>query len=349
MTHANYASLDGALDFLSVYGPDLSNGLTSHAPMVAEALSAMDRADAVMPWLEANRDTFLPRPPAHEPITEDNWRSLLGQHYRYTDWVELFRRELVAAAWRDVLARWAVRLAPGLCGAATHGLIRTGHAVRALDERETPQRLGELADALASWAYAYQELPTADRSGPVYRPAEAITHVPVVPEPDRHYTGTIVGSLADLDDFPPFAPVIGLLDVSGDPIATLHEMTEVFARVLAANAHDHLSAIVFVHGVTALAAAGRLLPYLDDDAARAALRYGWQAACGLYAAFSVAPPSANAAPAAVPFADLADRAVASGDDHAIKLAEACLHLDAAVPSPAYGAALAVALEFLAPT
>jgi hypothetical protein len=35
------AMTDAALDELAAYGPDLSNGLTSHAPMVVEALAAL--------------------------------------------------------------------------------------------------------------------------------------------------------------------------------------------------------------------------------------------------------------------------------------------------------------------
>ena len=37
---------------------------------------------------------------------------------------------------------------------------------------------------------------------------------------------------------------------------------------------------------------------------------------------------------------LVDRAVANGDEHVIKFAEACLNRNAVVPSPAYPAAVA---------
>jgi len=55
--------MDEALALLAPYGPDLKNGLTSHAPMAAEALAALGRPDAVMPWLERYRDGMLPRRP----------------------------------------------------------------------------------------------------------------------------------------------------------------------------------------------------------------------------------------------------------------------------------------------
>src|SRR6266404_4049804 len=52
---ALHTSMDEALELLSAYGPDLQNGMTSHAPMTAEALCAMGRPEAVMPWLERYR------------------------------------------------------------------------------------------------------------------------------------------------------------------------------------------------------------------------------------------------------------------------------------------------------
>src|SRR5262252_10848165 len=68
-------------------------------------------------------------------------------------------RELAEAPWQAVLQAWVPRLAPGLWAAATHGPIRTGHAVRSLAARTTPQRLHELAEGLGYWAARYQVLP----------------------------------------------------------------------------------------------------------------------------------------------------------------------------------------------
>lgn len=56
--------MEPALELLAAYGPDLRNGLTSHAPMAVEALAALGRADVVMPWLEDYRQGMLPRPVA---------------------------------------------------------------------------------------------------------------------------------------------------------------------------------------------------------------------------------------------------------------------------------------------
>ena len=59
-----------------------------------------------------------------------------------------FCRQLAEAPWPAVLAEWVQRLIPGVMAAGTHGLIRTAHAVRALDDAETPLRLEELAAAI---------------------------------------------------------------------------------------------------------------------------------------------------------------------------------------------------------
>jgi len=150
-----------------------------------------------------------------------------------------------------------------------------------------------------------------------------------------------------LSEFPDFAPVIGLLDVSGDAERLVAELTEVFARVYLANARDVLSAIVFIHGVTSIAALGNLLPHLEPATARVALRFAWQAGCGLYAAFGDrAMPAGDVEPARDDADTLVDMAIAHGDEHAIKFTEACLHYDAADPSPAYRAAVRSALTLL---
>src|SRR6185295_6536345 len=62
------SKLDGALDFLAGFGPDLSNGMTSHAPMVVETLASLGRGDASEPWLAGYRSLLLPRPVARERI-----------------------------------------------------------------------------------------------------------------------------------------------------------------------------------------------------------------------------------------------------------------------------------------
>src|SRR5438128_11210962 len=130
----DYSMMEPALEFLAVYGPDLCNGLTSHAPMAVEALAALGRADAVMPWLEDYRKGMEPRPVAHGQIGRDDWPAAPGRTDRVADWGAFSAHELEAAPSREVPARWTVRPAPRICASAPPSLIRRGAPVRSLGD-----------------------------------------------------------------------------------------------------------------------------------------------------------------------------------------------------------------------
>jgi Questin oxidase-like len=341
MRTPSYASLDDALEIIAPYGIALKNGNSSHAPMVAEALCALGRPETVLPWIARYRERMVPRFQPGDRIRREDWHAALGARGRFADWSALFGEELQEAPWTQVLDRWVDRLAPGFCAAATHGVIRVGHAARSLAAGETPQRLREFADAFASWAATYQELPANGHvANGTMAPREAIKRVAVVPPERREYAGNITASLAMLSDLPAFAPAIGLIDTSGDLAPLVAELTEVFAGVYLANAHDIRTTIAFIHGVTSPAALGNIEPQVSDRTARAALRFAWQAGCGLYACFGGATATAEVGePREADEDRLVDRAIAHGDEHVIKFTEACLHRHALSPSPVYFAAI----------
>src|ERR1700736_5735733 len=185
MPAPSYAPLDEALEILAPYGIELRNGNSNHGPMVAEALCAMGRPDAVPAWIARYRERMLPRPEASARIRREDWREALGDRNRFADWGAFFGEELREAPWQEVLDCWVECLMPGFCAAATHGVIRVGHAARSLAEGETQLRLRELADAFASWAATYQELPVNGHvANGTMTPREAIKRVAVVP-PER--------------------------------------------------------------------------------------------------------------------------------------------------------------------
>jgi hypothetical protein len=334
-----YAVLDQALERLAAYAPDLSNGFTNHAPMAAEALCAMGRDDAVLPWLEKNwalRGKLLPRAKATRPFT--GWQTALGNGFS-EDWAQFLGGEFEGDDWSAAIARWTARLAPGISTGALHGVIRVGHAARALAERDTPLRRRELRDAFGYWAAHYQALPDGVASRRPMPAHEAIRHVTRVPREKQRRAGSITGALRVLESEEDFSGVIGLLDVGGDFAATLTDVTGLFARVYLTNAVDGMGVITFIHGVTGAAALRSLLPYLPDDVAREALRRIWQADAALYAALAVAPPlDGDVMAPSVDTGTLIDRAVATADEHAIKFTEALLREHALKPSPVYLAA-----------
>src|ERR1700738_2715272 len=99
MPAPSYAPLDEALEILAPYGIELRNGNSNHAPMGAEALCAMGRPDAVLPWIGRYRERMLPRSEAGDRIRRQDWRGALRDRCRFGD------------AWRD--PRRPCRAKPG--------------------------------------------------------------------------------------------------------------------------------------------------------------------------------------------------------------------------------------------
>ncbi len=356
--HGAYAAMDEALAMLAGSGPEYGGGLSNHGPMAAEALCALARPDAVTRWVERYRSRLDARPRATQPISQAQWRAALGQYRRVGDWSEFFTARLDAAPWREVLGVWSARLAPGISAAAFHGVLRTAHAVRSLAENESRARLNELAQGLGYWAASYQELPTGQGGDSREPPSRAIEEVEFVPAEKKGRAGLLSDGLAALADFPPFASAIGRVDTSGAVPSFISDLTETFAGVYLVNSSSFLTTIAFIHTVTGPAAVRLMLPHMDDAAGRTLARYAWQACAAMYAAFGRNRPSmARAGDGAAnrddsraepKRNDLIDRAVANGDEHAIKFTEACLREYSLNPKPVYLSAAAHALEFLPP-
>jgi hypothetical protein len=338
-------ALDLALERFARTGPEYHGGLANHGPMAAEALVALGRSDAVARWVEGYASRLGSPPPARNPIPRAEWEAALGERGRVADWLVFFRRELAEAPWRQALRLWVPRLAPGFVAVATHGAIRTGHAARALAVLETPPRLHELAEGLAYWAANFARLPESNGTAGTARPSQAIATLELLPARERRSGGFITERLAGLQGFAPFKEVAGRVAIHGDPSAFFSDLTETFARVYLENATPG-KVITFVHAVTGPSAARLLLPYADETGTRALMRYAWQAAAALYVAMGDHPSQPLPEVDPMDAATLVDRAVANGDEHAIKLAEACLREDQIHPRPVYRQAAQDALARL---
>jgi len=335
--NSSYETLDEALDSMASVGPELANGFTNHAPMVVEALCSLRRGDAVMKWLAGYRRQFMFCPAPHQRITDRSWRGALGRLDRFPDWQAFLKTQLQEMSWTEALDRWTMRLATGFSAAAMHGPIRVGHAARALAAAETPSRLHELASALAYWAAAYQTLPWDMSSNAITaRPGEAVRKVPVIPDRERRLWDSISSALTSLDNFQPFATAIGLADLSGDSGATLSELAETFAGIYLENAHDVLTSVIFIHGVTSFAAVRNMASHVGNESRRLLLRYAWQSACALLAVFGVRHRPVHAAGMArVSSESLIEAAISTGDEHSIKFIEVCIREDALQASPLF--------------
>ncbi len=217
--------------------------------MAAEALFTLDRGESVLPWVEKYKSGLIDAPEATNPISRSDWREFLGDRSRLGDWITFFVRELAEKSRQDTLQEWVPPLAPAVMAAATHGLLRTSHAVRSLAAQETPQRLHELAQGLGYWAARYQVLPGSPSStNGGFSPSSAIAQVDRLHGLDFEGSGSIQQQIMGLDEQPEFAPAIDLVDTGGDLSAFISNITETFAGLYMANQKN---LIAFVHTVTA--------------------------------------------------------------------------------------------------
>ncbi|MFF1508326.1 hypothetical protein [Streptomyces sp. NPDC058326] len=313
--------LDENLGRLRDAGPEYGGTLTNHAPMVAEALIALRRPALVEDWITGYLPQLDEAPGPLEPIPATRWHTALGDLRRVTDWQAFFAGEIARDGWRPALHRWWPRLLPGVAAGATHGVIRTSHAVRGLAAGDTEERRAEFATALAYWAARYAPLPGGPTGAGRLPLARAIEGLPL--HPGGVHPGLIrdrLDTVAGIDGFP---AAVSALRSPGDAGAAMAELATTFAGVFLTRGRRWPTA--FVHAVTAPVAAGSVLPLLPPAARRDTYDALWRLAAGLYAVHApdaVTEPLPQGAPPAED--DLIDRAVANGDEHAIKLTEACL-------------------------
>src|SRR5262245_220001 len=173
-------NFDEALERLRGTGSEVAGGAApNHGPMAAEALVALGRDDIVVAWADRYRRQLGAMPAARSPIAPDGWAEALGAIDRFGDWVVFFRARLAEAPWRVVFEEWIGRLLPATPSAGAHGLIRTAHALRALEDAETTLRVEELGVALAYWAAYYRKLPGTPRLVGALELGEAVRRIPL--------------------------------------------------------------------------------------------------------------------------------------------------------------------------
>ncbi|HEU4348774.1 MAG TPA: hypothetical protein VFR35_13425 [Actinoplanes sp.] len=310
--------LDEALQRLRGTGPERNGWLTNHAPMAAEALVHQGHAAEVHRWIDDYTDLLEDAPRGIAPIPPDEWRDPLGDPVRTGDWIAFFDRAVREQPWQEVLAVWWPRLLPGIAAGATHGVIRAGHAVRALLDAETGPRVAELAQGLAYWAARWQPIAPAGR-GP-YRSADPRSALDAVPRvPDQRYG--IRNRLAQLADLPGWPAAAGA--VPGADTASVRARLEgiVAAAVRRHRTHGYGNPVMLVHAATAPAAVLRTLPALPAALHRPSLDAAWAASAAVTAAYSPATAQPLGGSPSSPAAVMA-RAAGNGDAHAIKFADA---------------------------
>jgi hypothetical protein len=317
-------ALDDALTVFAATAPSYGPlGLANHGPMAAEALDRLGRADAIEGWVARYRPRLDDAPPPAAPLADDTWPDALGDQARYPEWLALFEHELADRPPAAVVAEWVPRLVPGTIGAATHGLIRTGHALRGLGTAETPPRRLELAAGLALWGSTYQELPGPPALIGHQQVPEALAALPYLPDdaPRQLLISDMVAHVGDIAE--EFEQGVSSLAGGAGVTELVDQLASGGALAYLRNA-DGGGAIGLLHSVTSPLAAELVLPWLEEEDRDAALGYAWQAVAALHVAYALDRHGPAPARGASSAEALVDMAVASGDEHAIKLTEAAL-------------------------
>ncbi|MBY8875580.1 questin oxidase family protein [Micromonospora sp. PLK6-60] len=319
--------LDEAYRRLHHTGPEFEGWLSNHGPMAVEALVRHGHDGRVHRWLDAYLKRLDDAPRGLRPI--DDWRAALGDPKRAGDWLGYFARELRERPWREVLGTWWPRLLPGIAAGATHGVIRVGHAVRALldgGDGASPDRRTELAQALGYWAARWQPVPGA---GPLTGRTDLVDALDSLPRlPDR--TGGIGDRLGRLPDVPHWSHALTAPRPARTPADAQRGLTALVHRAsLDYLRFGHENPVMLVHAVTAPTAVLRTLPALDPARWAASLAAAWSATAAVTAVYAPAHPSGAPAVRPADPAEVFARAARHGDEHVVKLADAVLDSHAA--------------------
>lgn len=297
-------TLQTLLDEQLTLPPEYRNGLSSHLPMALHALHALG---AVPARLRAFYGSYTTRfegrraaPPAAPPV---DWLALRGKIDAFPALQAHFARA-IAQDGTDLTLRAAVpALMPGVAAAALHGAIRTAHAVGA-------GHPGELAAALAYWSASWSALPpvpAATGGEPFDRWTERLQQTGDQWQPGP---GLISAGMRLAADTAAWQELVAAPTLPPDPLAAL-------AR-FAANRYAATRNFTVLHLVTGCRALQVLAPWCDAQAPAHALR----AYVAAYLASGVGSRHTQPRQAPPDWPTLRAGAIASDDDHIVKLVHA---------------------------
>ncbi len=312
--------LDETYTRMRATGPEFGGWLSNHGPMAADALIRLGCGEEVEAWVDGYAPRLDEAPGPRWVIEEAEWREVIGDPSRLGDWCVLFDRQLREEPWRDVLVRWWPRLLDGAAASAAHGLIRTGHAVRALLEQPTAPRRAELAQALGYWAARHQPLPVhPDPHGG----AEAATALDAVPMIGA--SGGFRTRLQDLARTPSWPETVGRLAAAPPPgeVPTVLDAL-VDEAVTRYGRWAHGNPVMLGHAATAPRAVSLVIPALPEHLWTPTYQAAWAltaAISTLYRPSTPPPPTSRSEQQTITPEQVTLRAVATGDEHAIKFVE----------------------------
>jgi hypothetical protein len=333
MTMSN-AVLDEAYQRLHGKGPEFggdeegNHGLTNHGPMAVEVMVRRGLDLDVHRWLDRYLGRLTELPGATQRITARNWRSAVGDARRIGDWTTYFTQRLAEQPWRQVLATWWPRLLPGIAAGSTHGVIRVGHAVRALRAVDQDRVAAtELGYGLAFWAARSRTLPGVTAPAGALPASAALAAVPRLAE-QHGFIAHRLDRLAELPGWPAALAAMRPAANSADVPARLADLVQ--AGVLGYLTHGEASPVLLVHTATAPNAVRHVLPVLPEPLWVPSFAAVWAASAAITAAYAPAGPAPveTPPPPAGPdsAAETLDRAARHGDEHVIKFADTAVEV-----------------------
>ncbi len=310
---------DEALDRFHATGPEFEGWLSNHGPMVVEALARRGSGELVHRWTDSYLDRLDDAPVARFRIGAQDWHHDFGNAVLLGEWREFFRAEVAEHGWQATVATWWPRLLPGIASGATHGVIRLGHALRAIRDEETEPRRTEVAHALGYWAARWEPVTIVWPSG--RRPVgEVVEGLPGIP--DQRFG--IRYRLRQQADLPELATQLASAAGPAGPDEVTGALeTLVGAAVAAYSRLAHGNPTMLVHAVTAPNAVRLALPSLPRALWLDAYAAAWTATAAVVSAYRPQSPRPVTSSSETP-EQMWERVVENGGEHIVKLADTVL-------------------------
>lgn len=288
--------LQQQLDALQPLSPEYGQGLSDHLPMALHALTELGAdATGLRAWAQRYRTEHRPagEPPPGFAALRATWLAALS------------------AEGRDaVLTRALPTLWAGAAGVAFHGLIRAGHAAQT-------GHLGELASALAYWAWRAQPMPPVP-DAPAMPLAAWWARLEAAARQEPATPGALISArMALVSQGPRWAAVAPGFDPGAEPAQGLAQLA-----AWVAEAYARSGSFTVLHMLTGLRAVQVLLPWVGD--ARTELRPLGPALAAALMASTYRPRLDLPTGGLADRSDLQHQALRQQDAHAVKLVHAAL-------------------------
>src|SRR6267378_2528180 len=292
------------------------NVTANHAPMVLIALHRMgadhDQLRQYYAGVEIRRPASETGSLQAQLIDRGTWTKYLGTFGAWSSYRHFFQAEIGKHGAQEVLASYVSPLMRGVAGHAFHPLLRVGYGIDLNDK-------DEIAFGLAYWAATYLPAPEIPKNKSSIEPARLLSAM----ENSESLRGvkphsqSIARRIGQFYAHEEFRRLLRSIDLNSDH--PLDAIAQAIAQAF--RGHHHFT---MLPGVTSCHAIRMVLPYCENQ--QDALSMYWFSICAAY--LSVINVSDR------PHHPLPDReadwpriqrdAIATGNEHTIKLAYTCL-------------------------